>query len=54
MEVRTKGGLATFHLLFVMEIATRRLCLAGCTPNPGELWMKQVLPTTISRRQAQA
>ena len=25
-----------------MEIATRRVCFAGCTPNPDELWMKQV------------
>jgi len=42
MEVWTKGGLVTYYLLFVMEIATRRVCFAGCTPNPDELWMKQV------------
>ena len=42
MEVWTKGGLVTFYLLLVMEIATRRVCFAGCTPNPDELWMKQV------------
>jgi hypothetical protein len=30
----------TFYLLFVMEVATRRVCLAGCTPNPDERWMK--------------
>ncbi|MFH1921227.1 MAG: hypothetical protein ABIP48_15275, partial [Planctomycetota bacterium] len=42
MEVWTKGGLVTYYLLFVMEIATRRVSFAGCTPNPDESWMKQV------------
>ena len=42
IEVWTKGGLVTFYLLFVMEVATRRIHFAGCTPNPHELWMKQV------------
>jgi putative transposase len=42
IEVWTKGGLVTYYLLFVMEIATRRVCFAGCTPNPHEHWMMQV------------
>ena len=42
IEVWTKGGLVTFYLLFVMEVATRRVHFAGCTPNPNELWMKQI------------
>ena len=42
IEVWTKGGLVTFYLLFVMELATRRVHFAGCTPNPDKLWMKQV------------
>lgn len=41
VEVWTRGGLVTFYLLFVMELATRRVHLAGCTPNPDEPWMKQ-------------
>jgi putative transposase len=42
IEVWTKSGLATFYLLFVMEIATRRVNFAGCTTDPDEGWMMQV------------
>ena len=42
IEVWTKGGLVTFYLLFVMELATRRVHFAGCTPNPDGLWMMQI------------
>ena len=42
VEVWTKGGLVTFYLLFVMEMKTRRVHFAGCTPNPHEAWMKQI------------
>jgi putative transposase len=42
IEVWAKGGLVTYYLLFVMELKTRRVHFAGCTPHPGERWMKQV------------
>ena len=42
IEVWTKGGLVTFYLLFVMELATRRVHFAGCTTNPHDPWMLQV------------
>ena len=42
IEVWTKSGLVTFYLLFVMEVATRRVHFAGCTTGPDEKWMKQV------------
>ena len=42
VEVWTKGGLVTYYLLFVMEVATRRVHFAGCTTNPDEPWMKQI------------
>ena len=42
IEVWTTGGLGTFYLLFVMELASRRVHFAGCTPNPDDLWMMQI------------
>ncbi len=42
VEVWTKGGLVTYYLLFVMQIATRRVCCAGCTLSPDGARMKQV------------
>ena len=42
VEVWTKGGLVTYYLLFVMEVATRRVHFAGCTTSPDEPWMKQI------------
>ena len=42
IEVWGLKGLVTMYLLFVMEVATRRVHLAGCTTSPEEAWMKQV------------
>ena len=42
IEVWTRGGLVTFYLLFVMEIASRRVHFAGYTPSPDEVWMRQI------------
>jgi len=35
-------GLVTYYLLFVMELKTRRVHFAGCTPNPNKAWMMQI------------
>ena len=42
IEVWTKGGLVTYYLLFVLELATRRVHFAGLTPSPDGPWMTQV------------
>ena len=42
IEVWTKSRLATFYLLYVMELSTRRVQFAGYTTNPEEDWMMQV------------
>ena len=42
VEVWTKGGLVTCYLLFVMELKTRRVHLAGITTSPNACWMKQM------------
>jgi hypothetical protein len=42
IEVWTRSGLVTYYLLFVMELKTRRVHFAGCTPNPNAAWMKQI------------
>jgi len=41
IEVWTKSGLVTCYLLFVMELASRRVHFAGCTANPHDCWMCQ-------------
>ena len=43
IEVWTRGGLVTYYLLMVMEIATRRVYFAGATPNPDSIWMQQIV-----------
>lgn len=42
VEVWTKGGLVTHYVLFVMELATRKVTCAGITPYPNAAWMLQI------------
>ena len=42
VEVWGLRGLVTFYVLIVIELSTRRVHLAGITPNPNEPWMLQV------------
>lgn len=50
IEVWTKGGLVTHYLLFVIELKSRRVCFAGCTPNPHERRMKQIARNLIDTK----
>jgi putative transposase len=40
-EIWTLGGLVTFYVLFFLHLGSRRLWLAGCTPEPKAAWVAQ-------------
>jgi len=42
VEVLTRVGLVRFHVLFVIEVSTRRVEIAGITSQPNEAWMMQI------------
>jgi putative transposase len=42
MEVWTPLGLKTYYVLFVIDLKSRRVHLAGITTNPGEEFMAQI------------
>ena len=42
VEVWGPRGLVTFYVFFVIELATRRVDIAGITPSPAEPWMMQI------------
>ena len=42
VEVWGLRGLVTIYVLFVIELATRRIQIAGATTGPSEVWMTQV------------
>lgn len=41
-EVWTRGGLVTYYILFFIQVASRRVHIAGMTPHPNEPWMTQI------------
>src|SRR5207249_5304805 len=41
-EVWTWRGLVTYYTLFVIDLASRRVQIVGCTTRPDELFMRQV------------
>jgi transposase InsO family protein len=42
VEVWTGGGLTRFAVLFIIELSTRRIEIAGITSEPDHVWMSQV------------
>ena len=45
IEVWKRGSLVTFYILVVMRLSTRRIQIAGVTPNPNAAWVQQVART---------
>ncbi len=41
-EVITPVGLITYYVLFFIYVGSRKVHIAGMTPNPCEIWMKQI------------
>jgi len=41
-EVWTPRGLKTYHVLFLIDLKTRKVHFAGATPNPDESFMAQI------------
>ncbi|MCP4004688.1 MAG: transposase [bacterium] len=42
VEVWAPRGLVTFYVFFIVELATRKIEIAGITANPNEAWMMQI------------
>jgi putative transposase len=42
VEILTWRGLITYYVLFIIQLETRRVILAGVTRHPTEGWMEQV------------
>ena len=47
VEVWSWRGLITHYVLFVIDLATRRVFIGGITTNPNEMWMLQVARTLM-------
>jgi transposase InsO family protein len=41
-EVWTRSGLVTYYVLFFMQVGSRKVHIAGLTPNPNGPWMTQM------------
>jgi putative transposase len=42
VEVLTLRGLVTYYVLFFIHLESRKVEIAGMTPHPNEVWMKQI------------
>lgn len=47
--VWTSRGLVSYYILLVIELRTRRIHIAGVTPNPNRSWMEQVARNLTDR-----
>ena len=44
VEVLTWSGLATYYVLFLIHLESRRITIAGITRHPTEKWMEHIAP----------
>jgi putative transposase len=42
VEALTLRGSITYYVLFVIDLESRRICLAGVTRHPDQQWMEQM------------
>jgi len=42
VEVLTLRGLVTYYVLFFIKLESREVKIAGMTPHPNEIWIKQI------------
>ena len=42
VEVLTLRGLVTYYVLFFIHLESRKVEIAGVSPHPNEVWMKQI------------
>ncbi len=47
VEVSAGRGLVTYYGLIVMELSSRRICIAGATPHPEHAYMIQVVRNLV-------
>jgi hypothetical protein len=52
VEVLTWSGLATYYVLFLIHLESRRVTIAGITQHPTESWMEQMARNGTERAQA--
>ena len=52
VEVLTWSGLATYYVLFLIQLESRRITIAGITRHPTETWMEQMARNLQTRAQA--
>jgi len=45
-EAWSRFGLITYYVLFFIHLGTRKVHIAGITPNPHQQWMAQVVRNT--------
>jgi len=48
VEVLTLRGLVTYYELFFIHLGSRRVEVAGVSPHPNEVWMKQIARNVTS------